>query len=406
MPLSLKCVRVADDVTLTLGGALRERAEAFRNPGFGLQLADDHVFLTRASLHADLRYRDDVRAFIELGYADQTGRQGAPAATDVDRGDLLQGFIDVAGAIGRGRATLRGGRQEVSFGSSRLVSVRDSPNVRRAFDGVRAFWTKDGRRVDAFFLRPVALRRGAFDDRASGGEHLGGLYVTTPLAGPLKADLYWFDYGRDHARFARGVAEERRKSIGTRIFGVARNFDWDLEGVYQWGRFGARDIAAWTLASHVGYSFAAAPLGPRLGVKADIASGDKGGRALGAFNALYPKLPYFSEANLVAPTNFIDLHPELTVSPATRVKLSAGWNILWRQTVRDAVYGPPLAPVAGTAGRGGRYTGQQAILGLDWQPKPDVAVSAGYVHFSPGDALRQAGGRAVDFGYVSVALRF
>ena len=407
---AVKCLRLAEDTTLTVGGDLRARLEVASNPSFGLRFDDDHALLGRAMLHADLRIGGHVRAFVQLGAFDQTGRSGGSSPTDTDRGDLMQGFLDLSAGVAGGQATLRAGRQEIGLGSSRIVSVRDGPNIRRAFDGVRGFWTHGRYRVDALYLKPVVILPGSFDDRTSDGEHIAGLYATGPLAGGSAAsvDLYWFDYRRDNARFASGIADERRQSVGARLFGHARGADWDVEGVYQWGRFGARGIAAWTVASNIGYTLAGLPGTPRLGLKADIASGDHSGGngTLGTFNALYPKLPYFSEANLVAPANVVDLHPEISFQLAQAVKPYIGWNILWRETTRDAIYAPPLVAIAGTAGRGGRYIGNQAIAGLDWQATAHVGIAAQYVHFTPGQTIGDGGGHTVDYLVTSVGYRF
>jgi hypothetical protein len=185
-------------------------------------------------------------------------------------------------------------------------------------------------------------------------------------------------------------------------------FDWDLEAAVQFGRIGDQDIRAWTAATDVGYTFGALPLQPRVGLKADIASGDRrasDGR-LNTFNALYPKLPYFSEANLVAPANLIDLQPSLTLAVAPTVELRLAWNGIWRHRTGDAVYGTPLAPIRGTAGQPGRFTGHQVIIGLGWQATPSLTLSAEYVHFEVGGALRRAGGEDVDFLKLSAAYRF
>lgn len=406
----LKCIAVAPEILLTLGGELRERVEIYDNPGFGLKQSSDHAFLHRILLHGDLRLGESVRAFVQFGYLEQSGRQNAASPTDIDRLDLMQGFVDVSLPVGAGKATLRGGRQELSFGSQRLVSVRDSPNLRRDFDGGRAFWTRGSYRVDALYVRPVAVGRHAFDDGFNAAEALSGLYVTGPVPGigPLKGDLYFFDYKRDHAKFATGTANERRRSIGLRLSGRAEAYDWDVEGVYQFGTFGSRDILAWTVASDLGVTAAGLPGGPRFGVKADIATGNhRGGPgAMGTFNALYPKLPYFSDANLIAPANFIDLHPDLQLQLAPGLRGDLGWNILWRETTKDAVYSTPLVAIAGTAGKGNRFMGHQVIAGLDWQATRHILVSSQYVHFFTGNSLRAALGHDVDFGYASVAYRF
>ncbi|HEX2891778.1 alginate export family protein [Vineibacter terrae] len=404
----LKCLKLGADVSLTLGGELRERFEAVRNPGFGLQQDHDHVFLHRVLLHADLRIQNVARLFLQFGSLTQSGREGAPSSTDVDRLDLMQGFVDLMLPLDDARLTLRGGRQEVSFGASRLVSVRDSPNARRAFDGGRAFLTAGGFRVDAIYLRPVLLSPKVFDDETNKTEKLWGVYGTGPVAGPLKADLYYLGFERDRGRFAAGAAPEHRHTLGVRLFGKAGAFDWDVEGVFQFGSFGNRDIRAWTIASDWGVTFESLKLQPRLGLKADIASGDRNladGR-LGTFNALYPRLPYFSDANLVAPANFFDIHPVLELQLAPTLQAEIGWNALWRQTTADAIYAPPLSPIAGTAGQPGRFIGQQVIVGIEWRVIEGVTLAGQYVHFVPGRALRRIGGGTTDFVFVSAAYKF
>ncbi|WP_119419091.1 alginate export family protein [Desertibaculum subflavum] len=404
----LKCIALADDLTLTFGGELRERFETAHNPDFGLEQDDDDVLLHRLFVHADLRLRDVLRGFIQLGVLEQSGRDGGSGPNDVDHLDVMQAFLDLTGGVAGGRATLRGGRQEMSFGSSRLVSVRESPNARRAFDGGRGFWAGAGYRIDAFYVRPVIIEPGTFDDPTNDDEQFWGAYASGPVAGPLKADLYYLGFDRERGVFAIGTAGERRHTLGTRLFGVSGLLDWDVEAAYQFGTFGGRDIRAWTVASDAGVKLPPLPFEPRLGLKADIASGDRrpDDGKLGTFNALYPKLPYFSEANLVAPANFFDIHPNVQLQLTEGLTVELGWNALWRHTTRDAVYGPPLSPIPDTAGRGGRFIGHQAIVGLEWQLNAYLTVAGQYVHFSPGGALRRAGAEDVDFLSASVAFRF
>jgi hypothetical protein len=404
-----KCLRIGDAGLLSLGADLRLRAEAVHRPEFGVGQAHDQVALFRAMSHADLRVGEVLRFFAQVGSFFEGGRAEARKPTDLDRLDLVQGFVDLDYATGHGGVfTARGGRQELSLGSSRLVGVREGANVRRTFTGARVFWKRDVTRIDALYVRPTTVETKLFDDGVDHGQLLYGLHGTTPIAGPLRADAYYLGAENENASFAEGDAHERRHSLGLRLFGEAASVDWDVEAVGQLGTFGDEDIRAWTVASSFGYTFARAPLHPRLGLKADVASGDRkaGDGTLGTFNALYPRFPYFSEAILVVPANIIDLNLSLHLEPTKSLSLDVGWNPVWRYDTSDAVYTAPLEPIAGTAGRSGRFTAHQTIVGFEWEIGRFVNLQGQYVHAVPSNALREVGGDAVDFGTVSLGFKY
>ncbi|HEX2524788.1 MAG TPA: alginate export family protein [Geminicoccus sp.] len=330
------------------------------------------------------------------------GWEGKPPPTQQDQLDLLQAFAELRLPVGGGDLMLRGGRQEMSFGASRLVSVRESPNIRRAFDGIRTSWVdSQDQEVDAFLVRPVAPRRGSFNDSSDQSQAFWGIYGTAAFkAVPnLHYDLYYFGLESDDAEYAQGIATEHRHTIGTRLFGEWSSFDWDLEAAFQFGTFGDADIRAWTVSSDIGYTISSWPFSPRLGLKADAISGDDDLRddRLGTFNPLFPKLPYFSEANLAAPANLLDLQPNLTLPLTPEVELGLGWNPLWKQANADAFYAPPMTPVENTAGGSSSSLGQQFITSIEWAATAQLTVGGTYVYFTPGDRLEEAGGQSGQF---------
>ena len=148
-----------------------------------------------------------------------------------------------------------------------------------AFDGARAGWKGRLGTLDLMALRPLENRPGAFDDRGERGAHLWGAYATTARGrGPGQWDLYLLDYRREGARFAAGSGTERRQTLGARWFGQSGLLDWNSELVAQGGELqtvaGTLDVRARTLATDTGWRWTERPLQPRLGLKADIASGD------------------------------------------------------------------------------------------------------------------------------------
>lgn len=417
---ALKYIPIGSGGTyVSLGGELRERFEFYRNPGFGIGQApgtrrDNDYLLQRALIHADLHVDEHLRIFVQLGHLASFGQnRGTLTPTQDDRGDVIQAFADFGIDVGGGsHLTARLGRQEIAFGSGRLVSERDGPDLRRAFDGARAFLTMPGGyRIDAFVTRPVQPARGTFNDSSNPGESFWGVYATGPidLVPGLSADLYYLGYNRAQANFTQGAGFEQRHTIGGRLFGRHGRWDWDFEAAGQFGRLGVAAIRAWTLASDTGYTLAETPWQPRLGLKVDVASGDGNShdRTLGTFNALYPKVPYFTEAGLAAPANLIDVFPSIRLKPTKAVTFEVGWDVLWRQRTSDAFYRPaPFGPIKGTAGIGNAYVGHQVQVAGDWAVTANLDWRAWYVHFTPGATITKAGGRAVDFAASSLALKF
>src|SRR5262245_26854080 len=302
---------------LTLGGEARERYEYFENANWGKGPQDsDGYFLHRLMLHADTHAGENFRFFTQFKSGLESGRNGGPRPTDRDDFDVHQLFADIRVAWADQRSlTLRAGRQELSFGTQRLVSVREGPNVRQSFDGVRATMRRDDLQLDAFATRPAETKPGVFDDGPDPHVKFWGLYGVTPF--PVlpsgKADFYYLGLERDEAQFDQGTAREMRHSVGMRLWGQHAGWDWNFEFIYQFGEFGDGNISAWTAASDTGFTFANIAWSPRLGLKANVTSGDRdpNDRDLQTINPLFPKGNYFGETGLIGPQNHIDLHPSL-----------------------------------------------------------------------------------------------
>ena len=163
----------------------------------------------------------------------------------------------------------------------------------------------------------------------------------------------------------------------------------------QAGEFGGGDILAWTAASDLGQTFAALPWSPRVGLKANIASGDRDplDGDLETFNALFPRGAYFAESGLIGPANFIDVHPSLTLNPAPTIAVTADVDFFWRQSTRDGLYGPAVNLVRTGRTSEARYIGTQASLQVAGAPavigrsrRPTVVSSPGNFCANPARA--------------------
>jgi len=398
---------------LTLGGEIRQRYEYYHNNLWGRGPQDDDGYLLqRYMIHADFGFGDYFRVFTQFKSGLEDGRNGGLRPTDEDDFDLNQAFFDVLVPLSASNSlTLRAGRQELAYGSSRLVSFREAPNVRLSFDGFKVILKAGKWQVDAFAVKPVRTRTGVFDDDPDHNQKFWGLYAVTPISWLPggNVDLYYFGLDRINARFDQGIAHEFRHTLGTRIWGDKSGWDYNLEFVYQFGSFGKGNIQAWTAASDVGFTFQEILLKPRIGLKANVTSGDENpnNAQLQTFNPLYPKGAYFGEPALIGPANHIDLHPAVDLALSRKVTLSLNWDWFWRENTHDGIYGPAVNLIQSGQTSDARYIGDQAEAMLEFRLSRHFTVTADYAHFFAGDFLKETTpGKDVDYFSAWVTFRF
>jgi len=392
---------------LSLGGEIRERYEQYTNPGFGVpgQTRHDDYDLQRITLDADLHVNEHLRSFVQGISGLQFGGEQQTVPVNVDPVDLQQAFVDLRFDEPRAASptylVVRGGRFEMSYGAGRLVATRAAPNIPFKFDGLQLIGAAGGGKVYAFVTKPAREKKYEFDDEFP-DQLFWGVYGTTPSLGTpldLKADVYYLGIKGGEVRYATGAGNEERHTLGTRLFGQSHGFDYDVEPIIQFGRFGDRDILAWTVGSTAGYRFEDAVWKPRLGFSANVVSGDTNKNSngpLGTFNPLYFKAGYFNDASVIRPSNTIDVHPTLQLLPTSKILLTFGSDVLWRYTNKDGVYGPP-GYVELPAGAGSRYIATTAEASAQWQIDRHFTWFVSYVHFFTSNYVHNAGGGSVDF---------
>ena len=397
------------DRYVSLGGEIRLRYEYFRDANWGSGPQDGRGYLLqRYMVHADLHLNDYIRVFGQLKSGLESGRTGGPRPPDEDELDLHQAFIDTRL---NDVLTLRLGRQELAFGSQRLVSVREGPNVRQSFDGGQVIIRSDVWRIDSFFTLPVETDRQVFDDSSERARLFWGVYAVRPLSllPQGHVDGYYLGLDRKQAQFDQGSAHELRHSLGVRLWGKPSPWDYNFEFVYQWGNFGRGAISAWTAASDTGYTIRTGRFRPRLSVKANAASGDHSpsGRSLHTFNAMFPRGAYFGEIGLIGPANFIDVHPTAELELSETVSFSTDWVLFWRQSLRDGIYGNAVNLLRSGRTSRARYIGSQVSGQMEWHTNRHVTVTGMYSHFFAGEFLKETRpGRDVDYCSVWLTYKF
>jgi hypothetical protein len=402
--LFLTCIGLAQDTTVTcpgkdlrysFGGEARFQYFNFKNQDWGEAPPDkDGFILARYLAHADLQAGRHLRAFVELQSSLSSGQVSMPSPVDENTLDLHQAYLDYSAQSGHGKIIFKAGRQELTYGSQRLIAVREGPNNRQSFDAGKLTYGADKIKLDLFYANYVTARSNIFDDRFSNAIRLWGAYSTfnkLPLIQNL--DVYYLAINKRTATFNEGKGKEIRHSLGARAFKNSTTWRYDLEGLYQFGNFNTSDISAWTLSSNISYAFAHATFQPQAGLKIEAISGDKNradGR-LNTFNPLFPRGAYFGLAALIGPSNLFDIHPYVQLSLSKNLVFAVDYDLFWRMSRNDGLYAVNGKMIyAGEAGTS-KEIGRQLGASLEFPIGKYVDFKQEFTWFNAGDYIKQAG---------------
>ena len=403
-----------NDWFLSMGGEARYIWEQIGNDNWGQQPFMNGYFNQRYMLYFDVHYGKHVRSFVELKSGLNSYRIGGPRPIDEKKLDFQAAFFEVATGDDRDWIKFRIGRQEMEYGSGRLIDVREGPNVRLSFDGFKVKAGVGSWQIDGFAMRPDLDKPGFFDNAPNHSVGFWGVYGVRPLKKNLTLDTYYLGLDRKTAAFNRGVGQEVRHSIGARLSrSVAQTkpgWDFDYEALWQFGSFGSANIRAWTVASEIGYRLPNLPLKPRFSAKADISSGDDPRtNTLGTFNPLFPKGNYFGVLATAGPgpINFIDVHPHVETVLPHSVTASVDWIFQWRESLRDGVYSVPGFLIISAGKSNARFVGHRPGTEVRWQTNRHLWFQADYGIFYAGRFVKESqSGRNLNYWALWTGYKF
>lgn len=402
----LKYLPMASSRTyLSFGGEVRYQYFLVGNEDWGESTEDeDGYILSRFLMHSDLHIGSYFRTFIQLQGSGANGREPA-SAVDENPLDIHQAFVDVkAGAV-----TVRVGRQELSYGSQRLISVRELPNNRQAFDGLKLSFDGNSSHADILYTHYVTVQDGIFDDTVHDDIKLWGLYFTLNRSTGCLLDLYYLGLGKKQASFDDGAGKEIRHSFGSRLAINGDKLHIDIEGVYQLGKFGDRLIRAWTLSCNNSLTMNFFKLPIDVGLKSELISGDRhyDDGIQGTFNPLFPRGAYFGLAALIGPSNLIDIHPSLSIHLTDDIEYSIDYDVFWRYSQNDGVYAPNVMMIYSGRNIDAKYIGCQWGTDIAFDISQQWLLKAEFTWFDTGTFLRHAGaGKDIYFTGLTTQFKF
>ncbi len=380
-----------------------ERLDGRNNPYYSLN---------RLRLSSDLWYCDELRWYVEFIDAVSSNQALMPLNIDINKGDFLDLFVDVKLAeFKKHPVYVRGGRQELLYGSQRLISPLDWANTRRTFEGAKVFWHGDKFDVDAFWMRPVQILPSRLDTWEV-NRQFAGLWTTYRPVDGQWIDAYYLYLDND-LPFPPvppgGRGGLNVNTVGSRYAGRKDSFLWDFEGMYQFGAVTDNSISAGAATAGVGYWCQRAAWNPTFFIYYDYASGDDDGGRGGTFDQLFPfGHYYFGAADAVGRRNINDLSLHMFVYPTKWIFAGLQGHFFYLDSAKDALYNFQGIPTRkDPTGRAGKHVGEEVDFIINFHLSMHQDVLIGFSQLFPGEFIRNTGSaRSPELFYLQYSFRW
>jgi len=399
------------DIYLSFGGDIRYQYYNIKNENWGdIPNDKDGYILSRFVAHVDFHTKSYFRFFFQIQSSNASGRID-PDPLDSNPLDIHQAFFDLQ-LLNKQENQLifRFGRQEMRYGSQRLVSVRELPNSRRAFDGAKFIFKYNNLAMDLFYVHPVPNNEGLFDDHFNKNTKFLGSYNVLKNVPVIESlDLYYLGIWKPYAEFDDALGSEMRHSIGTRLWNSESNFHYDIEGVYQFGTAGSSKIKAWTLSASLSQKFEKVKFSPLLGLKTELISGNKHyeDEVLQTFNAMFPMGAYFGLAALIGPANLFDIHPSVDIELVPKVNFAFDYDLFWRLSRNDGIYNVNVQLIYSGKKTEDKFIGSQYTCEFKYEPTEFLTFKLEGTWFNAGGFIKESGeGKDILLGGITAQFKF
>ena len=436
------------DHRVDLGLATRVRTESWEAVTDG-----NHWYTaTRTRVRAQYSWRNEILAVgefqdVQLHGMDADGfgalanyRNANGGESQASADDLRTLYLEVRPTE---KTFFRAGRQDVKFDSQevqyaepnwrylrtmrlgeRLVGTVDWSHVGRAYDGFAAGVDVSGVELFGFGARPtqgVYEAEGAY--RPLHDIFVGGATVTVERGTLLANDelgifgLYYLD---DRPVSKGGLADEVSiYTYGAQWLGVhpcgPGNVDVLLWGAYQTGHYNDLDHSAGAGIVELGYQLPNVFAKPWLRIGLNVASGDDDptdGDHDTFFNMLPSNHPYYGFADQLAFQNLWDSFVQLRLTPHPMLALNLfvhQFRLLEKDDSRYAgtgAFDDTAFGFSASSSNGHKNVGTEYDLVASFTPHKAVTLEAGFEWLDGGAVFQSVAQRNVQFGYVSLELKY
>jgi hypothetical protein len=332
------------------------------------------------------------------------------AANMLDQFDLRQGYLEFHSE----QFKIIAGRQELKYGSERLVGISDWTNNSRTWDGFLGRYG-DKNRVDVFATSVVTVHPTSFDKHGAGLTFFGAVGTIGTWVPHVAIQPFVFVQAFPRVQGANNVfGSQTAVTPGFEAAGDYHGgFNFDALWAIQRGSYSNESIEASAGFIKAGYRAAHVAWQPRLRPEYDYASGNPHTDPLrmGTFNQQYPSNHNaFGLTDLFGFQNIKQERINLDLTPTKHLSVLIQQEWLQVSSRQDNVYNGAAA-VAVKAPTGGFLSddiGHEFDASAKYVFLHDYMVAnAGVGHFSPGTLMQQnAHGAPLTLAYFSLTYRF
>jgi len=292
-------------------------------------------------------------------------------------------------------------QQEIRLGSSRLISNREGPNIKRSFDLIQAVYTIKNTQLRSFYGKEVSPRFGSFDndfnlfESDSPNPEVWAFDVQFPVKNITGTnELYYIGFKSRNARFGDAKGKELRHTLGLRRYGMLWNrMSYNTEVAFQFGDLNGQSIRAMNIELDNKYHFDHWKWKPRLGLKLDVSTGDRatGDGKINTFNPLFVNPALYSLAAVNTPANLTSLHPNLTFFPSEKWLLYFDYSLFYRTSSQDGLYAPPRFLSRQPSGSSSKKIGNVFGCKIQYEINHNLDFEVTSSYFTPGEFIEETG---------------
>lgn len=397
---------------------IRSRYEKYWNDNWGGAPKDNNGYLLhRLLFFTDIKFSNKVIIRAEVKSALHSNLNIPPRPVDEDKLDFQKLYLEykLQGSDTTKGIIIKAGRQELIIGSGRLFDQRDYTNALISFDGLYVTAKKRKWEVNVFALQQSRQSFGVFDNLPDADRTIWGLY-STKLSGDSTAtnfDYYYigqkrkrisYSFGDFQSFFDQGAYSETRHMAGLRIYNHINSLDYDIEPIYQSGRYSKNNqtISAWRIGTTIGYTFRNVNFKPRLYCNVDLSSGDKDStdNKLNTFYSPYPDILDPSSSNI---SGF-----KIGANATLKNKMSInvfGW-FFWRSSNEDGICGFLGFPYRAAGKTNRKYVGAGPTAVISWLISTHITFMTLYGSQFVADGFLKSQPPAKNLSYVGMSVTY